>query len=717
MSRLDYMTRNILYITLAVMTSSCATLPPQPRNSEATASTSEEVANLYVAVYPEVPWKDISRALEPKHNLTTKDARDLAATTTQVQVSEFLSTFAAGLGIGLPVNNKTTTTTIGPSGQETTGTLMQGPGTVPAASGQPANPAATVTTPDFAKPAFAPGVDAITLLTAGTSIYQLAQILDNQISKGFLSADKYSAHLVTFQVNLQPKRRALPFDAYVDLSLLPGKWAEAIDASKEAHASSDGLPPVNVYPLIITDAIETANVGRSIEAIRQAALQLSGLVGAVGVNASTGGGTKQFDSFVGLDKNSLVTVGRVSDHTVRIRLGAENAGTTALALVPRTYNVSLVVLTRKGVNTLSAITHSTFIKTDTNTTVPASNTRARKELAIKVAQVVWNYGYQPVETQKDCTFEQDAAKRSELLPENPDSTYDKHYWTVVNTNLEFLRAVGRGDYLTVASCLGLEKEPTVADEQRLRRFLADVVEIQGDTRYSTLLIPLKPYNPRLPDARQLVLYADDQKRATSFVVRGGTGLDPRQVRAELHLKNNITLLPTSMTVTDEGAEISIDFPSLARLGLAGDLEDAPLSLTTADDTKCGADPKPCQASYKIRAVVAEEAPKITNPVQPSASILVADANNSTRLTLRVGSWPKDKSLTSPFYLAVKGANVANDKGSYSSKGVTISENTLVTLALDNLTPASAVTVTTIDSKGTTVGDALVFRVEHGAAAK
>lgn len=44
---------------------------------------------------------DISDKIEPRNNLMIEQGRTLAAQTTQVQVSQFLSTFAAGLGLGL----------------------------------------------------------------------------------------------------------------------------------------------------------------------------------------------------------------------------------------------------------------------------------------------------------------------------------------------------------------------------------------------------------------------------------------------------------------------------------------------------------------------------------------------------------------------------------------------------------------------------------------
>ncbi len=83
-------------LSVVMSLSGCESIPNL--FSKKGADTAEEVANIYVSAYPAIPWADIGDKLEPKHNLTTEQARGMAAQTTQVQVSQFLSTFAAGLG-------------------------------------------------------------------------------------------------------------------------------------------------------------------------------------------------------------------------------------------------------------------------------------------------------------------------------------------------------------------------------------------------------------------------------------------------------------------------------------------------------------------------------------------------------------------------------------------------------------------------------------------
>ena len=283
----------------------------------------------------------------------------------------------------------------------TTGLRTTGSGSAPASSGIASSTIVDASlASDLSRSPAALGIDGSTMLTAATGLYQQAKILDNQISKA-IRPRGYRAHLLTFQVNLQPVRRDLPYDTYLNVSLAPGTWEEALGTSPN-NGSANGavssmLPVVIVHPLVITDALEASSVGRSVELIKQAALSIAGVVGTVGVNAGVSGGTDSLDSTVNLDKNSLVTLGRVNDSTLRIRLGAANGGVRKFSMVSRTYNVSVVVLTRDGsgvnqsIGSLSVVARSTLVDAVTGRELDGGGGRARARLIPKVNDLVTEY--------------------------------------------------------------------------------------------------------------------------------------------------------------------------------------------------------------------------------------------------------------------------------------------------------------------------------------
>jgi hypothetical protein len=468
----------------------CESAPPLQDRGR--ADTVQNAANLYISAYPAVRWTDISDKLSPNINLSITEARNLAVQATQAQVAQFMSTFAAGLGISLPINTKSITTQLAADGtKQTTGTATKGTATPPGApGGTPPSISDSSLQADLSKGPVTIPVDASTSLTAGTALFQQAQILDHQISKGLLPRG-YDAYLVTFQVNLQPRRRNLSYDAYINVNIMPGNWAESVATSRDVAQNAAGLPPILIYPLVITDAMETTTVGRSIEAIRQAALQLSGTIGAFGVGGSLGGGSDRVNSVVGLDKNSLVTAGRVSDHTLRIRLGAENSGSSGTAMVPRSYNVSVVVLARANgagdtVSRLSVVTEMSLLSTETGEALGGGPSRRREELAGRVAHLVEIYGFGAISDR--CRGQYVGTQPAPAM--QPASTGAAGGGAAIERSLQLLRAVDRSDYNTVAACLNLSTL-TVQDELSLRRLISDLIEVQIDSRFSKLIIPLR----------------------------------------------------------------------------------------------------------------------------------------------------------------------------------------------------------------------------------
>lgn len=675
----------------------------------ANPGTSEDAAYVYVAAYPAVPWFDIADKVQPKNNLTIEQARTLAAVTTQTQISQYISSFAAGLGIGLAtkldfskiVRNDDGTTT-------STGELTRTAGTVPASSGVAStNIASGVAGLDKVPNAL--GIDGNTLLTAGTALYQQAQILDHQITKA-VYPNGYDAHLLTLQVSIQPTQRDVAADAYVNVTFLPGKFQRAVDTSEPVRKSVEGLAPVMVYPLIIMDALETTSVGRTVEAVRQASLALSGTIGAVGANLGLGGGSSDAARVAGLDKNSLVTVGRIADHTIRIRLGAENSGSAEHALVPRTYNVSLVVLTRSDANqkihigNLIAITHTTLHSTRDGKILPTEFQRG--SLATAVRDKICYFGQAGSLVLSD---EETKNITKITCPDAPESMapavekeVDKAFY------LDILRAANRSDYGFIAARFKVPThDPTL--ERGFSRFLASLIEMQQGSRYSDLLIPLREYQAAaLPDDRQLVLYTDDERSAT-FTARGGKRLQADALSAYLDVSDKSVpgatprLLPSKIDVADDRSTAIVSFPPLEKSDLRIS-SDRPLHISYGKEKKR-------YVAKKVPAPPAPEAAK--NPVGSTSVVLAANENNVATLFLTVGEFPK--SGTQPAYLTVSGADVRPDQAigarQVAGKGIPIAPNTVVPLSLGNLTATRNVVLTTHGADDKPIGQAIVLPVE------
>lgn len=719
-------------------------------SEERRVDTSEEVANVFVSAYPAVPWTSIQDKLEPNHDLSIKDARDMAAVTTQSQVNQFLSTFAAGLAIGLPSRTHSSSTTTTDGTTTSTSTRKLEPGAVPASTG--ASPVAlsdASLAADLSKVAPALGVDASTQLTVGTAVYQLAKILDNQISKS-IAPEGYQAHLLTFQVNLQPRSRNLPYDTYVNLTLMPASWTKAFEVSKDVASDASAMPAVMLYPLVISDAMESASVSKSVEVIRQAALALSGIVGNVGIGAKLDKGSDDLKALSGSDRNSIVTVGRVSDHTLRMRFGAQLQGTSAKAIVPRTHNVSVVVFTKTGdadathIDRLAVVTETSFFDAKSGAEVASTrNTpQGRAKLTEEVRQSLDEFGY---ELAKTCTD-----------PRN------------------LLRALDRGDYRAVGQCVALSgqaasasqagasksaAQPATAgiavaganlsdrvnvllnnpdklkldpaEDARLRRVVADLMTKQVNSRFSKFLVQLTPFKQlELPIEGQLTLLNDD-RTAAKVILREGRYLAAGKLRARLKVKpdtNEYVLLPTSLEVDPDGKTVTVVFPSLLGNGLmaympgaAGapaqtDLDPTMSLVLETRNVKEGQSAWVESKPYAVR-LLRPEKKAVGNPLSTASSVVIADGNGSARITLQIGEW--DAAKLGALAVRVTGAEVRATLPARTMdaalRAIPVTANSSVTLDLGNVTTARAVQISAVAKKAV-VGEAIVLPVVQTAVA-
>jgi hypothetical protein len=566
--------RSFVTAISALQTACLGYHPPKPL----IARDAQQIANVYVSAYPEVPWSDISAQLSPNLKMTIQQAQAIAVSTTAAQ-SLLVSTILAGdLAINFPTTATAAPASTAGAAQPTT---TQSPGPVPTLPTPAQVPTPTNVAPTIS---LAP-VDGTELLVTSTALFQQAAIIDNQISQQYIPLG-YTAHLITFQINLQPTRDDWSYDAFVDITLLPSSLAAGVESSTAVHARSGGQGPIVVKPLIITDALETSSVQQSVQQIQQALLQLSGSLGKTGAAAGFNAGSNSERGISSYDKNTLVTAGRVSDATMRVRLGAAFSALGRPILVPRTYNVSLLVLTKAiadvdpdntdtaghndPVTELSVITHTHFLPanySDLNLDPDAAYVeetirRGKQELAQRVADTLQRYGYPAIS--HGCTYRQPE-------PETKRPSFKIDGTKQRDTYLQLLRAVDREDFASIKACLRL-KELQVTEEEKFKFFYSDMIALQATTHFSSLQIPLKDATPRLPEAEQLAVVSDsaDQSQETVTLV-GGQNLTLDQLRAEAIVSfpngRREWLAPTGMTFSSaKPTQLAITFPNPGSLG-------------------------------------------------------------------------------------------------------------------------------------------------------
>ena len=103
---------------------------------------------------------------------------------------------------------------------------------------------------------------------------------------------------------------------------------------------------LNVLPMVATDNLERQQVARSTDSVRRLALALVATAGNVGASGGFARTRQELERTEGRDANSLLTISKLSEDTVRVRLGAVQSPRYGYVTVPRTHNVSLVVVYR-----------------------------------------------------------------------------------------------------------------------------------------------------------------------------------------------------------------------------------------------------------------------------------------------------------------------------------------------------------------------------------
>ena len=99
-----------------------------------------------------------------------------------------------------------------------------------------------------------------------------------------------------------------------------------------------------VVPLLVTDDLELSAQARSLNQARQFAFGLAAMAQGFGGSVSSSRTSRKLQALAGNDINSLMTVARVTDNSMRVRFGAMQQASSQYAMVPRTNNVTLLLL-------------------------------------------------------------------------------------------------------------------------------------------------------------------------------------------------------------------------------------------------------------------------------------------------------------------------------------------------------------------------------------
>jgi hypothetical protein len=354
-------------IVIVLSAAGCAWTSHPAKKEVVRPASQEEAGSVHLAVLSVGPWDEFVDALQPEFDLTPEGAleRVLAPTRISAEHAEDALRLRLAAGAAPPES-------------------------------APAGPVA-----DAALPQVTLHADAMTQYWAATALYEEVQLLSRYLRHAAIRPG-CTAYVVRMQITLIPRRRDIPDDAYATISFFPageGSTAEWSNRGEAEPASNEEKEPPageakgegtvekvpEVLPLLVTDNLEAGVASTSSSSARELGLAAGGKGGSVGLDVASG----ESERAAGLDLNSLLTVARVSDNTLRVRLGALQQGTAKYAMVPRTHDITVLVMMPEGVNRLHLVMRTVFVDAETGQELPRRSEARVDEL---LAQVGAEYG-------------------------------------------------------------------------------------------------------------------------------------------------------------------------------------------------------------------------------------------------------------------------------------------------------------------------------------
>ncbi len=591
-----------------ILLAACSSSPPifDPVH----ADDFEDAGSVHLAVLAVARWSDYASALQPDFHLDGDTAVKEVARDSRWQSRESLTNAQGGMQ-----------STLLQQPNNPTGLQPAQPNLTPVPQALTPDERATSPRaqppPSVADPADLPktGPDSMLKYTAATALYQEVQLLNRHIRDAAIPAG-FRPYMVRLQLSLMPSRRHAPYDVYTTLSFfLPGTQGEGSKAKPvairptmdEAFKQPFGNGP-KVLPLVVTDNLESSVKSASLDRVR-------------GLTASllefqtydiVGGMTAKFlgevvrpmyyamlakamrEEVYGRDINSLLSIARVSENTLRIRLGAMQEATANYAMVPRNHNITLLLMVPEGAPSLVEVVAKVALVDAESGKALDNPTEKDKEKRLERVLEEWNL--QPLKPETLSTLHAlaqqnnqkgfSALLRASLPANHPALASERSIWIELvgmrmgdpYTSSRF-ELPGQGE--------NLEKSSQLFDSQTV------VAEDTGEFTFVTLR------EARFPESEQVlaVLRSSPEPEAAPAAQPAeeggeGEGLPPVEGTTEGGTTDSSVsdatgtfILPAeSVKVDPARREVRLRFPSLQRWGLANG-EKIELELVWAGRTK------------------------------------------------------------------------------------------------------------------------------------
>ena len=541
------------------------------------------------------------------------------------------------------------------------------------------------------------GLDPVLQHKAALALFQEVKLLNRYVRSAALRYD-YRPYVVRLQVSLLPYSRTLPYDAFVTFSFftecvaagrVPPKELKETDAEEKALEElckdNKAMRLPDVIPLLVTDNLEATLHSRAVDVTRQLGLALGILAKGFGAGVEAQHFSERIQAAFGRDLNSILTVGRVSDNTLRVRLGAQQQVAAQYAVVPRTHTITLLLLVparyvdearkRKLAPQIWVLSHSELYDAHTGAVL---RERSLADVSPAINTILRRYIEGTIPSRTAC--------------EGPD---------IVGKLLSPVQRNEYPDFVRESKALETKCGIKIRYLHALWLDLA-MLNVGSQRSGASFDLPVR-LDPDLPHGKsQPLLLSDDGKKAT-ITVRGGRGLVAERMTAELKInKGTISLLAETISIKNGGKEVVLTFPSLFTWNLVTEAECAKsleLSVEMGEDQWVTSGNKSRHWKFQVvRCRREKQEEKATRPgfkMSTTTSVIVADSGGRGTLHLY---FDEKAVAVREIVFNLTGADIvsfeANPSTGVMRRGekIVITQNAALKLMLDNLHAGQTITL-------------------------
>lgn len=657
-------------------------------------STHADAGSTHVAVTLVAPWDEFIDDLQPKFEMSGARALDMVVPDTLFLDEKTLDTLGFKVKVAPPqtsiletITEKEATGVSRTRSSETT--TKTTPGDVSGLKGPDLGPAGRTAAglPTLAKSL---GMDPMLRHWAALALFQEVRLLNRYVQRAALRYD-YRPYVVRLQVSMMPAARNEPYDAYATFSFFNEVEGEGSDLAKIAKGPPAQLRTPFLIPLLVTDNLEAAVHSRTVDTVRQFGLALSLLVQGFAASAEAERLLEELKAVLGRDLNSLLTVARLSDNTLRVRLGALSQAEARYAMVPRTHNVTLLLLVAKEYADppkvaapgkvhrprMRVLARTSMVDAERGRELPARDPDEQAEVRYRVLR---NRIVPPTAADGPKPGRDEWIRRSRrLLTHVQDNRYDAFLGEIKKAQDEDSKQHG------------LKWDVEFPDA-----LWVDIVRVMVGSVFHGASFDLPRISPPSLPAQTGILVDDPESNATVRFA-GGKGLSGSRMSATLTYTDSSshTFVAERITATDGGREVVVVFPSLAAQGLKPRSAGSDLAIELSIEGDGWADSGSTELK-NLRVLYREKKKEQTDPkfsVSVPAAVVIADKDGKGSLQVQVTMKGANRVL-----LSVGGAEIVNataDPANAVTRDglrLAVGKTAVLTLSLQNLDVATPVMI-------------------------